>query len=313
MSVKPRAKKKSAQVHCSECKKTIAAVDQALFVEEDVGRFFCAEPCIVKHFTPEIEKLERQYGKYVKAQDLSTSERERYAHLRWTTLEKPEELWREKTASGDQRYCLVSEYQPDQKPVWAVAICLMLRSEPSFLYLAFVTSDKELVNTFRRGDQLTTVKASNSEIPQLEAMSEKVAALEDRLGEPWTEADSVRAMLIKGRKTNDIPNEDFGFYQKCLEETLQIPNELWSYLPKSAKRIYHFIKRYDHDDPYWYVVIAKDTSDETQIEIVDVFPTRDEKLIELCRYGRKEVLGSGQVGDSDLKAGQDEGGRRNVH
>ena len=311
MSVKPRAKKKSPKISCTECKKTIEAVDQALFVEEEVGRFFCAEPCIVAHFTPEIEKLERAYGKQVGAHDLSSSERERYAHLRWTTLEKPEELWREKTSKGDHRFCLVSEYKPDQKSVWAVAICLMLKNEPSFLYLAFVTSDRHLVDAFRRGEQLTTVQdigeGKISEVPEIE----KADSLEDRLAEPWTESDSVRAMLIKGRKTSDIPSEDYGFYQKCLEETLQVPNELWSYLPKSAKRIYHFIKHYAHDDPYWYVVIAKDTTDETQIEIVDVFPTRDEKLIELCRYGRKEVLGSAI--DSDNKSVLDDSVRRNVH
>ena len=311
MSVKPRAKKKTTKINCTECKKTIEAVDQALFVEEEVGRFFCAEPCIVAHFTPEIEKLEREYGKQVSANDLASAERERFAHLRWTTLEKPEEVWREKTAKGDHRFCLVSEYKPEQKPVWAVAICLMLRDEPSFLYLAFVTSDRHLVDVFRRGEQLTTVKQTdNGKVAEI-SIAAGAPSPEDRLAEPWTESDSVRAMLIKGRKGSDIPEADFGFYQKCLEETLQVPNELWSYLPKAAKRIYHFIKHYEHDDPYWYVVIAKDTTDETQIEIVDVFPTRDEKLIELCRYGRKEVLGS-EI-ESDAKSILADNVRRNVH
>lgn len=329
MSAKPRvskngsgsnsrsnSSKKTAKIRCSECEKVIPAKDQALFVEEDVGRYFCSEPCIVAHFTPEIEKLEREYGKHVSANDLSSEERERYAHFRWMCLEKPDEVWMEKTPKGDHRYTLISEYKPDHKTVWAVACCLMLRGEPSFLYLAFVTSDRYLVDNFRKGDPMKVVKASPS-AKEIASEGEAQNSIEripgaDRLAESWTETDSVRASIIKGRKESDIPVEDFGFYQKCLEETLQQPNELWSYTPKTAKRIYHFIKHYEHDTSFWYVVIAKDTVDETQIEIIDVFPTRDESLIELCRHGNKEVLGNGDVGETQDSM-MPENVRRNVH
>jgi hypothetical protein len=316
MSSKTRASsKKAAKIRCSDCDKVIPAKDQALFVEEEVGRYFCSEPCIVSHFTGEIESLEREYGKHVQAHDLSSEERERYAHFRWTALEKPDEVWMEKTSKGDHRYTLIAEYKPEQKTVWAVACCLMLRGEPSFLYLAFVTSDRYLVDCFRKGDSMKIVRENSlndrSQSSTDANLSERMSGA-DRLAEDWTESDSVRASIIKGRKQNDIPVEDFGFYQKCLEETLQHPNELWSYVPKAAKKTYHFIKHYDHDQSFWYVVIAKDTTDETQIEIIDVFPTRDENLIQLCRHGKKEVLGNGdnsEVQDSMIP----EKVRRNVH
>lgn len=320
MSSKPRGSaKKSAKVHCEECKKVISQRDQALFVEEEVGRYFCDEGCIVSHFTPEIEKLEREYGKHVAPQDLSAEERERYAHFRWMALENPEEVWMETLPRGDRRYTLIAEYMPESKKVWAVAVCLMLRGEPSFLYLAFVSSDRNLVDVFRRGDQMKVVKeGSRIEAPEEEGVTELARDEQqgsDRLAEPWTEADSVRAMIVRSRKVQDIPPEDFGFYQKCLEETLQKPNELWSYQPKSAKRVYHFIKHYDHDEPYWYVVIAKDTADETQIEIIDVFPTRDPELVGMCRHGKKEVLGS-SGSESRAEEGENllpEKVRRNIH
>ncbi len=311
MSSKPRGvAKKSKKVQCFECKKTIPAREEALFVEEEVGRFFCEESCIVSHFTPEIEKLEREYGRHVSPTDLSGEERERYAHFRWMALENPDEIWREETQKGDHRYTLIAEYKPEQKKVWAVSVCLMLRGEPSFLYLAFVSADRNLVDEFRRGDQMKVVREKVSE-DQEEQNSPSNTQISDRLAEAWTEADSLRALLLKGRKTGDIPVEDFGFYQKCLEETLQNPNELWSYLPKSAKRIYHFIKHYDHEDSFWYVVIAKDTADETQIEIIDVFPTRDPELIALCRHGKKEVLG-GKSADSASEEASEKV-RKNVH
>ena len=167
----------------------------------------------------------------------------------------------------------------------------------------------------KNGDEPTTHVVADAEIQAVEEAPVTLARTA-HLAEPWTESDSVRASLLTARKESDIPTEDFGFYQKCLEETLQNPNELWSYLPKSAKRIYHFLKHYDHDGSFWYVVIAKDTTDETQIEIVDVFPTRDESLIALCRHGKKEVLGSASAagGNEELAAtGTGGGGNRNVH
>ena len=305
------ASKDDSLVHCAECDKVIVEKEQALFVEEEVGRFFCQESCIVANFTPEIEKLEREYGRHVSAHDLSSEEREKYAHYRWTTLENPDEVWLEKTTAGDFRHILISEFKPDRKTIFAVAICLMLRGEPSFLYLAFITNDRNLVDAFRRGEKMKVIRKNSLEAePNLEREPEQNES--DRLAEPWTEADSVRASIIKCRKASDIPNEDFAFYQNCLEETLKEPSELWSYQPKSAKRVYHFIRRYDHEQDYWYVVMAKDTTDETQIEIVDAFPTKDERLVQMCRHGKKEILG-----DEGARQGAEPAlaadGKRNVH
>ena len=328
---KSRAKPKlaSASVHCSECKLAIVEKEQALFVEEDVGRLFCQESCIVAHFTPEIEKLEREYGRHVSAQDLNSEERERYAHFRWTTLENPEEVWVEKTATGDLRHTLISEFRPENKSenrekrnVYAVAICLMLQDEPSFLYLAFITSDRNLVDVFRKGEKYKVLKqnsneADNPEINSpdvhLETISTEGPSSSDRLAEPWTEADSVRASILKCRKHSDISAEDFGFYQNCLEETLKEPTELWSYQPKAARRVYHFIRRYDHDSDYWYVVMAKDTPDETQIEIVEAFPTKDAKLVQMCRHGKKELFGEEAVHAQAQEPALAADGKRNVH
>ena len=95
---------------------------------------------------------------------------------------------------------------------------------------------------------------------------------------------------------------------------MQEPSELWSFLPKAAKRVYHFIRRYEPDSNYWYVVIARDTTDETQIEIVDAFPTNDETLVQACRHGKKEAL-NGQTEEADdhgfAATGTD--GKKNVH
>lgn len=309
-----KSPKKASKVHCTECEKVIVKKAQALFVEEDVGRYFCSEPCIVAHFTPDIEKLEREYGRHVTPNDLSPEERERFAQYRWMSLEDPSEVWMEKNKKGDLVYTLVGEYKPENKTVWAVAVCLMLRGEPSFLYLAFVTSDPHLVDVFRKGEQMKVVRDTT-----VSEKKEKKAAIgmreSDRLAESWTESDSIRASILKSRKASDIPAEDFGFYQNCLEETLQTPHELWSYSAKAAKKVYHFMKKFEHDKPFWYVVIARDTTDDSQIEIVDVFPTRDDDLIQMCRHGQKEILPGTPEAEAEAQempaTGTD--GKRNVH
>ncbi len=285
----PQKTQTAPELHCSECDKVISAKDQALFVEEEVGRYFCSEACIVANFTPEIEKLEREYGRHVSANDLSSEERERYAHFRWMALEQPDEVWCEKTLKGDLRHTLIAQYRPEKKNIWAVSICLMLRGEPSFLYLAFVTSDAHLVDHFRKGDKLKGIKKPNEEAA-VQATEPTESADSDRLADSWTEADSLRVSILKNRNPDDIAIEDFGFYQNCLEETLQDPNELWSDQQRGAKKVYYFIKQYEHDSDFWYVVIAKDTVDQSQIEIVDAFPTNDSAIVQMCRQGKKEVL-----------------------
>ncbi len=113
----------TAKEYCVSCSKPLLSQDRALFVEEEVGRIFCSEDCITNHFQPEIEALEKEYLKARPRDDLSASEREKYAHLRWVTLQEPDEVWRHRTNDGDSRYVLISEFKPASKPIWCVAIC----------------------------------------------------------------------------------------------------------------------------------------------------------------------------------------------
>ena len=163
---------------------------------------------------------------------------------------------------------------------------------------------------FRKGERQKIVKQAREDESVIEDDSSENHQ-NGMLAEPWSESDSVRAGIISSRTEQDIPFEDFGFYQKCLEETLQEPTELWSYTANSKKKIYHFIREYEHDQNYWYVVMAKDASDETQIEIIDAFPTKDRHLMELCRHGKKEVLGGSQTA-MELDSGA-ENKKRMVH
>ncbi len=311
---------------CHNCATDLSGGERALFVEEEIGRIFCSEACIAGHFSPDIEKLEKEFFKRLASSDLSGDERESLAHLRWITLQEPDEVWREKTLQGDYRYTLISEFQPNSKKVWSICICLFLRGEPSFLYLAFPTKNLAMVNHYRKGERVELPEKSTPESSRevagpavVDADGEAAPAHIDRLADSWTEDETFRA-VNQMRSSPDIPTEDYPLYQSCLEETLENPQEVWTLentapdedeavdqvesssdaaetaeqkLEASASepmRIYHFIRQYTEDGPsYWYVIIARETEDEEEIEILDAFPTRDPELVDRYRRGSQEI------------------------
>lgn len=267
---------------CLFCEKTLGKKEKALFVEEEIGRIFCSEDCITDYFTPEVEILEKEYKTTLKSDDLVGIEKEKLAHLRWLTLQEPGETWRQKTPSGDLRYTLISEFQPIDKPIWYICICLFLRGEPSFLYLAFPTKNPSLVDQYRRGEQIKTTHSKKAQdVPQ------------DRLAESWTQEETDRARFLQDRKKDDIPIEEFGLYDACFDETLENPDEVWAIEKdlKHKKKTYHFIRFYpdDHPSGMWFIILAKETEDEDEIEILEAFPTRDATVVEYFRRGNQEV------------------------
>lgn len=301
---RPRSKNatsRSAAVHanqekdsCHQCAKGLGKNAKALFVEEEVGRTFCSEGCIAGFFTPEIERLEKEYFKRLSPNDLPGEERESLAHLRWVTLQEPDEAWREKTLSGDHRYTLISEFQPGNKRVWCVCICLCLRGEPSFLYLAFITRNAAMVNMYRKGERIQWEKSTHLADPQNKGTELEVTDLGqmDRLASDWTEEETIRAKLTQERQPDDIPFEEFSLYQTCFEETLESPDEIWTVQTndKNGFKLYHFLRFYPEGQAgVWYVIIARETEDDDQIEILDAFPTRDPELADRYRRGNQEI------------------------
>lgn len=325
--------KQQEQEQCFCCDKNLNKADRALFVEEENSRVFCSETCISKFFTPEISRLEKEYLKHVKSDDLSGHRREKFNHLRWITLQDPDEVWRIKTSEGDYRYTLISEFKPSVKSVWCICICLFLRGEPSFLYLAFPTRNEALVNRYRKGTrqkqkpiQSGFGKKSQQDVEQKEKKmnhedsgfdvtdhegnstengsdSELLTAVDDSsvsvqsdgLADAWTETETLRARLMeKGQQIEDIAPEDFGLYQSCMDETLETPDEIWSNRESPDKRfkVFHFIRFYDDEKPgVWFIVVARETEDAEEIELMDAFPTRDPELVECYRRGAQEVGG----------------------
>ncbi len=277
---------------CRFCEKILDENQRVLFVEEEVGRVFCAEECILSYFNPEIDLLETRLQTHRKSEDFSDMEREELVHLKWSTLEQPDEVWCEKTLAGDYRYTLITVYDLEGEQIWSVAVTLFLNAEPSFLFLSFPTRDRSLVEVFKKGEPIEIQKfrserdeSQTTKIITSEGIKDNVSF--DGLAEPWTLDETITAELRKKRRREDIPVADYGLYEDCVEDTLQNPDEVWL-----NQKLYHFIKKFEEakDATFWYVVAAKETNEDDQLEIIDQFPTQDLALIEAYRTGSCEVV-----------------------
>ena len=299
-----KVSEKAADI-CGHCENALGSAERALYVEEEVGRTFCSEDCIAAFFAPDIQRLEKDYFKHLPDDELSEDDREKHSHLRWQTIQEPQEIWREKTLNGDHRYTLISEYRVKNKTLWSVCICLLLRGEPSFLYLAFVSRKPEFIDRYRRGERVQRVKATKSQAAgedqavvgegaeAEDADDEAPKPMMDGLAEPWTEDELLIAERARLMKDTDIASDTYTQYEHCVEATLEKPTEVWGWESKDGgetpQKYYHFIRHYDDKSPFWYIIVAKETDQEDQLEIVDLFPTRDEDLVSRYRRGEQEM------------------------
>lgn len=265
--------------------------EKVLFVEEEKSRLFCSEECITAYFTPEIDRLEREYQKRRLDSDFSSEEREKVANLRWITLQEPDEVWREKTPSGDYRYTLISEFKPNQNRFWYVCQCLFLRNEPSFLFVAFPTRNEDLLAQYRKGERFEWSHERDPGAPEAQ-MPQPI----DMLADAWTEDETYRAQNLSTRAHSDIQPSEFHNYHELLEQTLEAPEEVWTVTLRnkpngeSSPRMFQFIRQFpqQQDQTLWYVIVARETERDDQLEIVEAFPTRDAALVQKYRRGDRE-------------------------
>ncbi|OFZ21748.1 MAG: hypothetical protein A2X94_15790 [Bdellovibrionales bacterium GWB1_55_8] len=284
---------------CRHCGNKIGENDKALFVEEEVGRIFCSEECISAYFSPDVQRLEKEYFRVVSDDDLTSKEREQYGHLRWITLQEPDEIWRQKTLSGDYRYTLISQFQPGSRTIWSVCVCLFLQGEPSFLYLAFTSRNAAAVDHYRRGERMERMRvgatggAEAYSSPDSSSNDGEGGGAMDRLAPSWTDDETLRAQISQERKTTDIDPSEFAGFSKYLEPTLEEPDEVWSMdlgEPEPV-RIFQFIRRFEEQGtgPFWYIIVAKETESDEELEVLDAFPTRDPQMVDSFRRGEQHV------------------------
>ena len=147
-----------------------------------------------------------------------------------------------------------------------------------------------MVDHYRKGERdQTPKKAEETNAPsELPAGMTPNSAF-DGLAGSWTRDETLRAQVSDARNGTDINPDDFDRFQPCMDSALESPDEVWVQ-PDEGKKIFHFIKQFPElDGGIWYIVVARETDDEEQIEILDAFPSRDYALVERLRVGKQEI------------------------
>ncbi len=80
-----------------------------------------------------------------------------------------------------------------------------------------------------------------------------------------------------------------GEIEKQLGKTLNEPTELWIQ-EVNGEDIYHFLRSYVHQGvSMWFIVVACETEDHAQIEIIDAFATSDPKIVAQYQVGVEKI------------------------
>ncbi|HTL13463.1 MAG TPA: hypothetical protein VL588_13300, partial [Bdellovibrionota bacterium] len=155
-------------------------------------------------------------------------------------------------------------------------------------------------------EKQSTPKSNNGDPAAMKSDSEEAGQeaepVLDCLADPWTVDETIRAELVARRKASDIPRKVFAKYEGCIAPTLEKPDQVWSLeISSEGRRMFHFIKHFGAQtseapskDPFWYVLVARETGEPDQIEILDAFPSTDAEHVTSFRTGVKEMDGPGK-------------------
>lgn len=280
-----------APYFCSECKKVTTKIEDLLFVDDSICRYFCSEKCVEKHFMPMVKQVEKQDEKARQAlkhepNDTKAVQNQNYIRL---CLERPEEIWCTKNELGEEYYTFITKLGKDQTqtPLYLYLICLIYQKKPSFIFFIGSTHDQKLLNHYRQGESIKDIEAYLADIP---LTPESMGASEEML-----EAKKSRllAELLEKRLPSDIPFEDFLLYDKNIATTLESPDEVYAYKDIDQDQIYVYFKALSENKrTYFQIVLALMLDHETS-EIHDVvvpilsFPTLDPELYKNYQKGKQ--------------------------
>ncbi len=296
-----------------------------LFVEKEVGRCFCCEDCIQEYFKPTIQYMEEEWKKLhcLYPEDFSDESQASLAHCRYLTLEDPDEVWLHKTEMGEKHLTFISHFQKKEERFSYVVVCLSLDGEPSFIFLSFATLEEEIINAFRKGQDLKIHKESIHEnlIPKTEGpeheqdenatnwnanptqylentnrgMQEATPYQPEDLPENAQATDwganptgsATPELFLEMRKTIDIPTQDFYLYEGFIEPTVDDPDEIWNFSDNETNQWFIFIATHYLEAPFSMVVICKNEMSEgvQSFELVYAFPTIDPNFVQHFRKG----------------------------
>lgn len=300
---------------CANCRASLSELDRVLFVEKEIGRCFCSEDCIREYFQPTVEQMEGELGKLRSAQDFSEIERKKLDHYRILTLQDPDEVWLNQAESGERYFTFISRFEHGSQKFTYVSVCLTIDGIPSFVFLAFPTCDEDLVDQYRRGQDLKVRDpiADPSILPS-------TYEIEKRLDEQRTKQmakEDLEKLAQEQRHPQDIPKDSFEKFETYVDPTLDDPDEIWTFTDADNISWYTFISRHhldpSHDKPnsrtssgeqFTMIVVCRNTAQTglKELQVVFAFPTLDPAFVQQFRRGINSMNKSFGIGWTQRQA-----------
>ena len=246
---------------------------EPIIIDEAQGLVFGTEQELYSHFETEIQTLEREFFSIRKTDDINEFEFKKYDSQLEQLLDDPDEVWEDTATLGQQRVFIYIR-QFDQ--VAHIAACYLTESTPSFVYLHFPTSDQALVERYRRGQMV--FQRMMADVP--------MGAIDgDALHEGDDLAEGLYKAMLLLRADKDIPEDEFMDYADCREDALEEADEIWRSGDTTGNVLVSFIKQFDEDEEFYYVVVTVEDAPSGSHALLFSFPTRDKSLVERYRHG----------------------------
>lgn len=100
-------------------------------------------------------------------------------------------------------------------------------------------------------------------------------------------SEYYREEIAKLRNNHDIPDSEFSKYESYGPLCLSNPDEIWVEITEHAENFYYFIGNYTNEGGKFYYLVMCFCLELEPTYIITGFPTRDKKLVDGFRRGKK--------------------------
>lgn len=265
----------------SRAKKRKAAPDKdhdLIVIDEKAGLIFENERDLSAYFEPAIQALEAEYQSLRAEKDFNDEEQLALEGNLEATLDEPDEVWQDDKTLGEVPLHIFIKNLGEMHYV-AVAYISTEDGEPTFVLTHFPTRDPQLLDNYRRGEQVYDAVVEGVQPAAIDG---------DALGDGDPLAIGLYTSMMKVRGDKDIPEADFQKFGGLREDTIENADEIWRKNDLEGNVLVCFIREYpDHElvKDLTYVVLTVEDESANMHALLFSFPTTDKTLVDRYRQG----------------------------
>lgn len=242
---------------CVSCRKVLFEKTQV--VDHDSDYIFCSEDCINEFFAPVISYLSHGKGEETDSIDDDVLE---------ILTKSPDEIREVYISHHFKMYThLLTHNRYTSNPEHFVLYCSYLDNSPSFIFGFFKVAG---LDTFRQGE---LVYEKDKQVEVLDILEGK-------------KNEFLSELLVK-RSELDIPFENFHYYQKYQDETIE--NHTEAFKDPDDTEFGYFVKKFDGAEETFYFIVYGHYSTGI-IHAVLGYPSIDQAYFNSLRELEKLVL-----------------------